>query len=58
MVADYDPSVCTGNVDFVALKDGADCFLGTCAGSELMQAGASRVEDFDLAVYYFYDFSV
>jgi len=58
MVANNNSSVCTGNVDFVALKDGADRFLGTCAGSERMKARAGRVEDFDLTVYYFYDFSV
>lgn len=58
MVANNDSPVRAGNVDFVALKDGADRFLGACAGSERVQARAGRVEDFDLTVYYFYDFSV
>ena len=58
MVADYDPSVCTGNVDFVALKHGADRSLGAGASAEGVQARAGRVKDFDLTVYYFYDFSV
>ena len=58
MVANNDSSIRAGYVDFVALKDGADSSLGASSGSERVQARASRVEDFNLPVYYFYDFSV